>query len=237
MIFCYPLVNQIFKKKIKSRNFRIINTQLTIKIRTSGLRPVFLVVSPRTIQQLTQKSQAPSKTMSYSSSVARKSAAQIIAEDRAKKNLEVSPQSSQHTPDVVVTSGKLLKYPVFSLQNIKDITTEKMGEDLLEKSGGRFQSFKGLLMPDNKTTFKWTQIDIRGSPDKKMWSDMNRQYDDLKSQVDYANIVFRSNGTRKGLANRILQQLTKPNPKIIPKILPGEEKHFFFSKSIESVKF
>jgi hypothetical protein len=152
--------------------------------------------------------------MSYSKSNAHAmSFKEIIARGRIVEN-------KQFVKAIPTPKSTRVEYPVFDLaKEGADISAKELTNGLLElKKKNRKGDYvdvvspqKSIILPYAKTTWKYSHPDIRCVADKAMYSRLVNaglgEY--AKASVE----MFRSNGTRRGLLNRMKQQLTiKLNP-------------------------
>lgn len=143
----------------------------------------------------------------------------------AVKGGESSSSSSSHVQEPVPGS-----YPCFvpsTKENpMSDMTIPDLANQLVEAN--LVSPFKALTVPGTTKTWSWTQMDIRQPPDKIMYSSLREAK--LYKFIEPSLSMYRSNGTRRGMFQRLFTKLaplaTKVNPDVFKRLLPRQTVFF-----------
>jgi len=109
---------------------------------------------------------------------------------------------------VVLPPGVLSQYPVLDLTQVfqgkKDLTSSEV--TLVLTSAGKVRPRPALVIPGtDKQAFNWSQSDLRHPPDRQMYASLMAAK--LYDYVTPSYKLYRSNGTKMGLAARMRDKL------------------------------
>lgn len=129
-----------------------------------------------------------------------------IVNGKSKPDEKVSNKPVEAS--VVLPPGVFSQYPVLNLTTVfggkKDLTSPEVTLALV--SAGKVRPRPALVIPGtDKQAFNWTQTDLRHPPDRQMYASLMAAK--LYEYVKPSYLLYRSNGTKTGLMNRMRDKL------------------------------